>query len=52
MLLITHRPVDAADVDQIVRLDAAGGSSPGGTQRQTAAVARALVPTGPLAATV
>ena len=51
-LLITHRPVDGADVDQIVRLDGAGGSSPDGMERQTAAGARALVPTGPLAAAV
>jgi ATP-binding cassette subfamily C protein CydC len=42
-LLITHRPVDAAEVDQIVRL---GGS------RQTETAARALVPTGPLAAAI
>jgi len=39
-LLITHRPVDAAEVDQTIRL--------GGT-RQTGTAARALVPTGPLA---
>ena len=43
-LLITHRPVGAAEVDQIARLD--------GTHRQTAAAARALVPTGPLTAAV
>ena len=42
-LLITHRPVDAAEVDQIVRLGAAG-------PMETAP--RALVPTVPLTAAV
>ncbi len=40
-LLITHRPVGAAEVDQIVRLD--------GTHRQTTAAAQTLVPTRPAA---
>jgi ABC-type transport system involved in cytochrome bd biosynthesis fused ATPase/permease subunit len=40
-LLITHRPVAAAEVDQIIRL---------GRPRQPETTAWALVPTGPLAA--
>ena len=42
-LLITHRPVDAAEVDQIVRLGVTGPME---------TTPRALVPTGPLTAAV